>query len=125
MISEIHPHPTNGDEYIELTKSGGDVGKEMRRRHGVLNKFLTEILKIDAKVADDEACKMEHTLSSETLDSLVDFMEFIQTCPRAGESWLNNFEEYRKNIRQIYQFTSTIDYIPFRNQVDNSQRFPL
>ena len=84
-------------EYIELTKSGNDVGKEMRRRHGVLDKFLTEILKIDAKVADEEACKMEHTLSSETLDSLVDFMEFIQTCPRAGESWLNNFEEYRKN----------------------------
>jgi DtxR family Mn-dependent transcriptional regulator len=84
-------------EYIELTKSGNRVGKEMRRRHGVLDKFLTEILKIDAKVADEEACKMEHTLSSETLDVLVDFMEFIQTCPRAGESWLDNFEEYRKN----------------------------
>jgi DtxR family Mn-dependent transcriptional regulator len=84
-------------EYIELTKSGMRVGKEMRRRHGVLNQFLTQILKIDAKVADEEACKMEHTLSVTTLDSLVDFMEFIQVCPRAGDSWLDHFDEFRKS----------------------------
>ena len=84
-------------EYIELTRAGMRVGKEMRRRHGVLNKFLTEILKIDAKAADEEACKMEHTLSSATLDSLVDFMEFIQVCPRAGGSWLDHFDEFRKS----------------------------
>jgi len=82
-------------EYIELTKTGERVGKEMRRRHEVLNKFLTEILKIDPRSADEEACKMEHALSSTTLDSLVDFMEFIQVCPRAGESWLEHFDEFR------------------------------
>ena len=84
-------------EYIELTRNGERVGKEMRRRHEVLNKFLTEILKIDAASADEEACKMEHALSSTTLDSLVDFMEFIQVCPRAGESWLDHFDEFRKH----------------------------
>ena len=82
-------------EYIELTKDGADVGKEMRRRHKILCKFLTEILKIEFKIADKEACKMEHTLSSATLDSFTDFMEFVQTCPRAGKSWLQYFEEYR------------------------------
>lgn len=87
-------------EYVELTRDGADVGQEMRRRHGVLFKFLTEILKVKPNVADREACKMEHTLSLETLDSLTDFMKFIQSCPRAGESWLENFQEYRLNGRQ-------------------------
>ena len=82
-------------EYIELTRSGTKIGKEMRRRHGILHKFLTTILKIDPESADEEACKMEHALTPSTLDSLTDFMEFIQTCPRAGESWLDHFEEYR------------------------------
>ncbi|MDY6830643.1 MAG: metal-dependent transcriptional regulator [Thermodesulfobacteriota bacterium] len=82
-------------EYVELTKDGFKVGKEMRRRHEVLLKFLTEILEIKFNIADAEACKMEHTLSVGTLDRLIDFMEFIQTCPRAGESWLKNFKEYR------------------------------
>jgi DtxR family Mn-dependent transcriptional regulator len=81
-------------EYVELTKDGEDVGKEMRRRHEVLLKFLTEILEIEFDIADAEACKMEHTLSSATLDRLTGFMEFIQTCPRAGESWLKYFKEY-------------------------------
>ena len=87
-------------EYVELTKDGEDVGKEMRRRHEVLLKFLTEILEVEFDIADAEACKMEHTLSSVTLDRLTGFMEFIQTCPRAGESWLQYFKEYLVNGHQ-------------------------
>ena len=83
-------------EYVELTQRGADVGKEMRRRHGILRKFLTEVLKVEFGTADEEACKMEHALGEDTLESLVDFMEFIQACPRTGENWLHYFEEYRK-----------------------------
>jgi len=83
-------------EYVELTKSGAAIGKEMRRRHRALFRFLTEILRIEGAIADEEACKMEHVLSPSTLESLTDFMEFIQICPRTGESWLRYFEEYRR-----------------------------
>ncbi|WP_319406557.1 metal-dependent transcriptional regulator [uncultured Desulfosarcina sp.] len=82
-------------EYVELTKDGMGVGQEMRRRHGILLKFLTEILKIDHSTADEEACKMEHTLSASTLGNLTDFMAFIQVCPRTGEDWLQFFDDYR------------------------------
>ncbi|MCB9482119.1 MAG: metal-dependent transcriptional regulator [Desulfobacteraceae bacterium] len=84
-------------EFVELTKEGEKVGREMRRRHDVLLKFLTKILKIDYKTADDEACKMEHTLSPSTLQRVIDFMEFIQVCPRAGMEWLSHFEDFRKS----------------------------
>jgi DtxR family Mn-dependent transcriptional regulator len=82
-------------EYVELTVNGTKVGKEISRRHQVLFKFLTDILKIKAPIADEEACKMEHALSAGTLSSITDFMEFIQACPRAGDSWLSQFEEFR------------------------------
>ncbi len=84
-------------EYVELSKEGREIGKEMRHRHEVLLKFLTEILNVDYKVADEEACKMEHTLGSDTLQSFADFMEFIQTCPRSGDEWLNFFQEFRRH----------------------------
>jgi len=86
-------------EYIELTRSGTKVGKEMRRRHGIINEFLTSILKIDPEVADEDSCKMEHALSPSTLDSLTDFMQFIQACPRTGEGWLERFEAFREHGR--------------------------
>lgn len=84
-------------EYVELTREGSAVGHEMHRRHRLLLTFLTDILKIDHQVADEEACKMEHALSLSTLERLADFMAFIQDCPRAGESWLEHFDTYRSS----------------------------
>jgi DtxR family transcriptional regulator, Mn-dependent transcriptional regulator len=108
-------------EYVELTNDGANVGREMRRRHIILKEFLTDILKIDPETANDEACKMEHTLSLETLESLVDFMAFIQVCPRAGNSWLKHFQEYRlhghdpeKCMEQVEKFSCD-----FRNKVNS------
>lgn len=83
-------------EYIALTDAGAGVGREMHRRHRMLFQFLSSILKVGKKTADAEACKMEHTLSESTLERLADFMEFIQICPRAGDSWLRYFEEFHK-----------------------------
>lgn len=83
-------------EYVEPTEKGSDVGREMRRRHKILRRFLTDILNIGSNTADDEACKIEHALSAGTLDSITDFMAFIQACPRVGEDWLERFEEYRR-----------------------------
>jgi DtxR family transcriptional regulator, Mn-dependent transcriptional regulator len=74
-------------EYVELTDEGAGIGREMRRRHEALRKFLMEILRIDFQTADVEACKMEHTLSETTLDSLSEFMDFIQSDPRIAENW--------------------------------------
>ncbi|RLB94723.1 MAG: metal-dependent transcriptional regulator, partial [Deltaproteobacteria bacterium] len=79
-----------------LTVAGRRVGKEMRRRHGLLASFLTEILRVDPATADEEACRMEHSLSAETLDRLTDFMSFVRNCPRTGANWIERFDEYRR-----------------------------
>ncbi len=108
-------------EYVDLTKKGAAVGKEMQRRHGLLLKFLTEILKIDLKTADEDACRMEHALSPVTLDSFVDFMEFVQTCPRAGENWLQYFKEYQldRHRPEKCQARSEIFSSEFKKRVDS------
>ena len=82
-------------ETVRLTEQGIDIGREMRRKHDALRRFLTKILKVDLKKADEEACKMEHALSSETMDRLVDFIRFIHDRCGEGEDWLRRFEEFR------------------------------
>jgi DtxR family Mn-dependent transcriptional regulator len=86
-------------EYLELTDKGEDVGKEIDRRHHILRDFLTDILGIDFDKADEEACSMEHAVGPGTMDRLVAFMEFIQSCPRTSENWLDRFEEFRAHGR--------------------------
>lgn len=87
-------------EYLELTGKGFDIGSEIDRRHQTLRKFLIDILQIDHDQADEDACKMEHAVSPATLERIVDFMEFIENCPRGGNDWLEHFNEYWKHGRQ-------------------------
>ena len=87
-------------EYIELTENGSKVGQEIDRRHQIFRGFLTDILKIDYKLADEDACKMEHAVSPATINAFVDIMEFINNCPRGGASWLEYFDEYRAGGQQ-------------------------
>ena len=82
-------------EFLELTPKGRKVGKEIDRRHHIIRNFLTDILKIEPDLADEEACKIEHGMSAKTLNRLTQFIDFIQTCPRTGPNWLESFDEYR------------------------------
>jgi DtxR family Mn-dependent transcriptional regulator len=100
-------------EYLELTEKGRAIGKEIGRRHDIIRTFLSDILKIGSGKADEEACKMEHGMSPETLTKLTKFMEFVQTCPRVGANWLSYFEDYcqhglqpEKCIEHMEEFSS-------------------
>jgi DtxR family Mn-dependent transcriptional regulator len=81
-------------EYVELTDKGSEIAEEVDRYHRVLRSFLTDVLHVDEKQADEEACKMEHAISADTLDRFVKFMEFIEVCPRGGVGWLEYFNKY-------------------------------
>ena len=87
--------------YIELTKEGEDLAQHVQRRHDMLLKFLTEILKIDPEVASEDACRMEHSVSRKTLEKLTRFIEFVETCPYHGRpDWLRSFDYYFKTGRR-------------------------
>lgn len=54
---------------IELTALGETTAKKILGRHILLKKFLTN-LGVSEEVANEDACLMEHILSSETLDCI-------------------------------------------------------
>ena len=62
---------------IILTPLGSSRAKEVVRRHMLLKRFLTEVLGVCAEVADEDACRMEHVISEETISRLIDHMERI------------------------------------------------
>lgn len=64
---------------IELTGKGYEQAVKIRRRHLVLQNFLVSVLGVDPEIADNEACLMEHAISSDTTDKLVQFLEERQS----------------------------------------------
>jgi DtxR family transcriptional regulator, Mn-dependent transcriptional regulator len=62
-------------DWIDLTDEGRRVAAEVFNRHQVIRGFLTDVLEIDPKTAERDACGMEHTISAVTLERLVRFMK--------------------------------------------------
>ncbi len=77
--------------FVTLTQHGEEIATKVLRRHEALRDFFVYVLSIDAAEADEVACRMEHGISKNVVDRLVDFAEFIQTCPRAGAKWVRGF----------------------------------
>ena len=62
-------------QFITLTDRGRELAKEVARRHQVLRRFMTEILGLEAEVAEANACRMEHVVDNVVLQRLIDFAE--------------------------------------------------
>jgi len=83
-------------EVITLTSQGEKLAKEVAHRHEVLCSFLADILCVDKKLADENACRMEHVMDRELLDRLALFARFVKECPRAGKEWIEKFRYFFK-----------------------------
>ncbi len=59
---------------IKLTAKGREQALKVQRRHRMLRKFLIEILGVDPTTAEEDACLMEHAISPQTMDKLVEFL---------------------------------------------------
>ena len=57
------------DGLITLTASGMAIAERMLDRHHTLTRFLIT-LGVDPKVAEEDACKIEHDISQQTYDAI-------------------------------------------------------
>ena len=77
--------------YVTLTPAGAAAAQKVLRRHEALRDFFVKVLSIDAAEANANACRMEHAISKRVVERLVEFAEFVETCPRAGAKWVRGF----------------------------------
>jgi len=96
----IHYQPYS---FITLTETGKKIAREIAHRHSVLKDFLLNVLQVDAGTAESTACRMEHVIDRKTVERLVCFIEYINTCPRAGKVWLDSFINYCKSEEKDFQ----------------------
>jgi len=79
---------------IVFTAKGKKLAQEIKKRHTLLVEFLT-IVGVDEQNAQQDACKLEHDVSPETITCLLEFVEFIGLLPESSK-WKENFQEYLK-----------------------------
>jgi len=60
---------------IFLTPKGLQMAELTSKKHCVIRQFLTEILMVENSVADNDACAIEHVISSNSIVAMEKFME--------------------------------------------------
>lgn len=62
---------------IKLTAKGRRAAEEVKKRHEIFRRFLIQVLGVNPKTAEADACRMEHVVSKETMDKLHTYLHQI------------------------------------------------
>jgi DtxR family Mn-dependent transcriptional regulator len=106
---ELVEHARYG--HIKLTPEGDRIARDVIRRHEALTRFFAQALGIDKETAEEDACKIEHVISSLSMERLTKFVEFIEACPLGSANFPGRYEYYlehgelpldcsRRNVRK-------------------------
>ena len=60
---------------VYLTENGMALARAVYKRHQTIKAFLVSILGVDEKVAEEDACQIEHVVSRDTMHHIIEFME--------------------------------------------------
>ena len=69
---------------VELTAKGRRIATIILNRHNKIREFLM-LLGVSKRIADKDACQMEHILSVETMDRIRDFLRKAKESKEAAE----------------------------------------
>lgn len=81
-------------DIITLTRQGEVMARDVLKRHNALYDFFKNVLGVNEQEAQDGACKLEHAISPEILRRLINFVGFVQQCPRVGSQWVQEFDSF-------------------------------
>lgn len=59
---------------ITLTPAGETRAAQVLRRHRLIRHFLKNTLGVPAEIAEEDACRMEHVVSAQTIQHLYDYL---------------------------------------------------
>ena len=60
---------------IKLTESGLKTAKLITQKHEILLNFFTEVLRLDPRTADADACSIEHVISNDTIHAMQAYLK--------------------------------------------------
>ncbi|MDE6189185.1 MAG: metal-dependent transcriptional regulator [Clostridia bacterium] len=65
--------PTYGE--VTITEAGRKRARTVAQKHLALTQFLTKVLGVSLSVAEKDACKIEHDISDETTQKLIEYLK--------------------------------------------------
>lgn len=81
------------NSFINLTPKGSEIAHSILGKHEILVKFLEEGLSLPTDLAQEEACKIEHSICQDTAWRIKNLTQYL----------LDTFEENPSDLQKIVQ----------------------
>jgi DtxR family Mn-dependent transcriptional regulator len=102
-------HVTRGE--VHLTAAGRRIATEVVHRHDDLVQFFVNYLGLPRKLAETDACQIEHGLSATTTQRFHEFLEYVAQIPddqkQALRGFLRRASGGRKDFRNLPENKTT------------------
>jgi len=87
--------------FLVLTPEGEKIARQVHHRFSVMRAFLRDLLGVPSERAEDEACRLEHDVSSETTERLLDLLKLLRDDRGLREHFQTRFAEYHRACRPV------------------------
>ncbi len=81
-------------EVVTLTARGKSAGKKILAKHDALVEFMVNVLDVERKRAEANACRMEHVVDDQVLRQFRLLGEFLASRDTPRRRWLEDFSAY-------------------------------
>lgn len=71
----------NSYEAVTLTEKGFELAQKVYNKHHILKTFFEDVLGISSAEAGENACKIEHIISQNILNKMIDFTNYCRQHP--------------------------------------------
>jgi DtxR family Mn-dependent transcriptional regulator len=95
-------------DYVTLTEAGKRSSMEVVRKHNILKSFFINVLGVEKGIAQQAACKAEHTLGPEVIARLLSFIKFVTKNSKKGRDFTDKFERFYKNNKKVKKQENSI-----------------
>ncbi len=79
--------------HIELTSGGVKRAERLYERHTTLTTFFRDILHVDEKTAEEDACRIEHDLTEETYSKIIKLLNYIISSSEKDPAWFSDMKK--------------------------------
>jgi DtxR family transcriptional regulator, Mn-dependent transcriptional regulator len=81
-------------DHATLTKAGCTAARDVVTRHNILKSFFINVLGLPVEVAQQAACRTEHTLGPHVIAKFLAFIEFVGSVSKDGHPLADEFQEF-------------------------------
>jgi DtxR family Mn-dependent transcriptional regulator len=81
-------------DHATLTKAGRTAARDVVTRHDILKSFFINVLGLPVEVAQQAACRTEHTLGPHVIARFLAFIDFVGSTGKDGHPLADEFQDF-------------------------------